>query len=106
MINEEISNYIFLNDVDLKGDIAFVFGTDNARKNAVEKVVELYVKGLVPKIIFSGGVNVYSGVIEAEEMAKEAIKLGVPKKDILIENKSANTLENVLFSLKVIDTKL
>ena len=57
MTDSEITKYIFLDDVEPKGDIAFVFGTWNAWKPSVEKAVELYKKGLVPKMIFSGGVN-------------------------------------------------
>ncbi len=106
MTNEEITDYIFLDDTDLKGDIAFVFGTWNAWKESVEKAVELYKNGSIPKIIFSGGVNKKTGIIESEAMTEEAIKLGVPRNDVLIENKSTNTLENVLFSLEVIDKKL
>ncbi len=106
MTSEEITNYIFLDDTDLKGDIAFVFGTWNAWKGSVEKATELYKSGFVPKLIFSGGINKKTGVIEGEAMAEEAIKLGVPRNDVLIENKSTNTLENVLFSLGVIDKEL
>src|SRR5690349_18404465 len=104
--NEEITDYIFLDDIELRGDIAFVFGTWNARKGSVEKAVELYKNGSVPKMIFSGGMNKETGVVEGEAMAEEAIKLGVPRSDVLIENKSTNTLENVLFSLEVIDKVL
>ena len=47
MTNEEITDYIFLDDTDLKGDIAFVFGTWNAWKESVEKAVELYKNGFL-----------------------------------------------------------
>ena len=106
MDNEQITKYIFIDDADLRGDIAFVFGTWNAWKGSVEKAVELYKKGLTPKMIFSGGVNKKTRVIEGEAMAEEAIKLGVLREDVFIENKSTNTLENVLFSLNVIDKNL
>ena len=106
MNTEETTNYIFLDDIEPKGDIAFVFGTGNARKDSVEKAVEIYKKGLVPKIIFSGGLNKKYGILEGETMAKEAIKLGVPEKNVLTENKSTNTLENILFSIQVIDKEI
>jgi uncharacterized SAM-binding protein YcdF (DUF218 family) len=106
MTNEEITKYIFLDDADLNGDIAFVFGTWNAWKGSVGKATELYKNKWVPKMIFSGGVNKKTGVIEGEAMAEEAIKLGVAREDVLIENKSTNTLENVLFSLEVIDKEI
>lgn len=103
---KEITNYIFLDDKKPNGDIALVFGTWNAWKESVEKTAELYKKGFVPKIIVSGGANPINGVIESDLMAIELEKLGVAKKDILIENKSTNTLENVLFSIAVIDKEL
>ncbi|MDP3763236.1 MAG: YdcF family protein [bacterium] len=106
MNTEEITNYVFLEDFDPKGDIAFVFGTWNAWKGSVEKAVEIYKKGLVPKMIFSGGLNKKYGIVEGEAMAKEAVKLGIPEKDTLAENESTNTLENVLFSIQVMDKEL
>lgn len=106
MNEKEITDYIFLDDFNPKGDIAFVFGTWNAHKESVQKAVDLYKSGLVPKIIFSGGLNPKYSVIEAPAMALEAIGLGVPQGDILIEDKSTNTLENVVFSLKVIEKEI
>ncbi len=106
MNEKEITDYIFLDDPNPKGDIAFVFGTWNAHKESVQKAVDLYKSGLVPKIIFSGGLNPKYSVIEAPAMALEAIGLGVPKGGILIEDKSTNTLENVVFSLKVIEKEI
>lgn len=103
---DEITKYIFLDDIEPQGDIAFVFGTGNSWKESIEKTVELYKKGLTSKIIFSGGFNKKYGIIEGEAMAKQAVKLGVNKKDILIENKSTNTLENDLFSIQIIDSEI
>jgi uncharacterized SAM-binding protein YcdF (DUF218 family) len=106
MTKQEMTDYIFLDDKNPKGDIALVFGTWNAWQGSIEKAAELYTKKLVPKIIVSGGVNPKTKEIEGDKMAKELIALDIPKEDILIENKSTNTLENVLFSLDVIDRKI
>lgn len=106
MTISEITNYIFIEDKDLKGDIALVFGTWNAWKGSTEKAAELYKQGLVSKIIVSGGVNNESGMIEGDMMADEIIKLGVPKSDVLIENKSTNTLENVVFSREILEKEI
>jgi uncharacterized SAM-binding protein YcdF (DUF218 family) len=103
---DEITEYIFLNDENPTGDIAFVFGTWNAWKESVVKAADLYKKGFIPKIIVSGGLNPTTGIIEGDMMAEELKKLGVLKNDILVENKSTNTLENVLFSMQVIDKTL
>jgi uncharacterized SAM-binding protein YcdF (DUF218 family) len=106
MTNKETTDYIFLENKDLKGDIAFVFGTWNARKESVKKAVELYENKLVPKIIFSGGKNRNTGIVEGVALAQEAINAGVSQKDILIEDESTNTLENVVFSIHKIDEEL
>jgi len=106
MNTEEITNYIFLDDKNPSGDIALVFGTWNAWRESVEKAAELYKNGFVPRIIVSGGVNPTNEVIEGDLMGKELEKLGVPKKNILIENRSTNTLENGLFSIAIIDKEL
>lgn len=103
---EEITKYIFLEDTDPSGDIALVFGTWDAWKESVDKAAALYKIGLVPKIIVSGGANPKSGVVEGDLMAKELKKVGVPEIDILRENRSRNTLENVLFSKEIIEREI
>ena len=106
MTTEEITNYIFLEDQDLRADIAFVFGTWNAWRESIEKAAELYKGRLVPKVIVSGGLNKQTGVVEGDLMVNELVNSGVPREDILVENRSTNTLENVLFPKDVIDNML
>lgn len=106
MTNEEITNYIFLDDADQSGDIGFVFGTWNAFYDACKKAAEVCNKGLVPKLVVSGGVNKRSGLNEGDLMAQEIMKQGVSQGDIFNENKSTNTLENVLFSKEILDQKI
>ena len=72
----------------------------------MQKVAEIYKKGLVPKIVLSGGFNVEYGVVEADEMLKELVALSIPRECVLIENRSTNTLENVLFSIEIIEKEL
>lgn len=99
-----ITKYIFLDSKPQKADLAFVFGT--RFEDALRVAFNLYKNGLVPKILVSGGLNKYSHKIEAEEMARELIAMGVPAENILSESKSTNTLENVLFSRQVIEDKI
>jgi uncharacterized SAM-binding protein YcdF (DUF218 family) len=90
---------------DLKsGDCIFVVGSSKAVQYRLPKAVELYKQGRARKILFSGGVKWgESDHPEAIALKNEAIKLGVPEEDILIENQSLHTLENVLASLLVLD---
>lgn len=98
-----ISKYIFLESNLQKADMALVFGTHH--REAINKVYELYYNGFISKILVSGGINKVTGENEAIEMSKKLIEFGVKKDDIIIENQSTNTLENVLFSKKIIEEK-
>ena len=98
----QVTEYIFIEDIDTRGDIALVFGTTHAWEGLTEYAVDLYKQKLVPKLLFSGGEIINTGITEAEAMAEKAQMLGVPTQDILIETASKSTLENVLFSRKII----
>lgn len=101
---KKITDYIFLESKPQKADLAIIFGT--LHKEPLEKVFQLYKEGVVPKILLSGGINKITGQIEAEEMAKILITMGVKKEDLILENKSTNTLENVLFSKEKIEQEI
>lgn len=101
---KKITDYIFLKPNPQKADLALVFGTRHSE--AINKVFELYHDGLVPKILVSGGINRVTEENEAKEMSDKLIKLGVKRDDIILENKSTNSLENVLFSKQVIDERI
>ena len=101
---KKITDYIFLKSDPQKADLALVFGTRH--QEAINKVFELYRGGLAPKILVSGGINRATGENEAKEMSDKLIKLGVKMDDIILENESTNSLENVLFSKQIIDKKI
>ena len=73
------------------------FNTDIARRAA-----ELYHQGYAPKILFTGGLgrNTEGMLPEAEAVrfAKVAMECGVPEGDIILEDKSRNTKENIEFT--------
>ncbi|MNP35373.1 hypothetical protein D3C76_1287010 [compost metagenome] len=54
-------------------------------------------------ILFSGGVMGTDSKSEAYLMAEKAYSLGVNPYDIILEEKSTNTLENVILSKPIID---
>jgi uncharacterized SAM-binding protein YcdF (DUF218 family) len=101
---KKITDYIFLESNPQKADLALVFGTRHPE--AINKVYELYRDRLIPKILVSGGLNRVNGENEAKEMSQKLIELGVEKEDIILEDQSINSLENVLFSKKVIEEKI
>ena len=73
------------------------FNTDIARRAA-----QLYLQGYAPKILFTGGLGRNTeGLLpepEAVRFAKAAMECGVPEADIILEDKSTNTKENILFT--------
>lgn len=105
MINriKQITKYIFIDSGVVKSDIALIFGTKY--DEPVYEAVKLYEDGKIRYILFSGGINKHTDENEAQRMLRLAIFLGIPKEKIIIEDKSANTLENVLFSKSIIDKK-
>lgn len=101
---QQITDYIFLPPDPQSCDIGFVFGTRLA--GPVERAHEAYALGLVPRLVLSGGKNRHTGVVEADRMASELTGRGVPADCLLLENRSSNTLENVLLSREVIENRL
>ncbi len=63
--------------------------------------VDLYHQGYASKIILAGGYNPDDKLIEAEEMKKLTLALGVTEEDVLLESKSTSTQENLVFSNKI-----
>ena len=69
--------------------------------------VDLYKLGKIKKILISGGTSRIIGEKrkEAENILPFLIRLGIPKKDILIEKESRNTHENALFSKDILKNR-
>jgi uncharacterized SAM-binding protein YcdF (DUF218 family) len=78
----------------------------NPASNRLLDAVALYKKGIIKKILISGG----DGDIMRQKIPEAAAskpflwQLGVKEEDILLENESKNTYENALFCKKYLDT--
>ncbi|HEM3678392.1 TPA: YdcF family protein [Streptococcus suis] len=64
----------------------------------IEKGIAIYQKHPSSKLIMSGGQGPDEIIAEGQAMANYALEKGVPAEDILIENQSTNTEENLKFS--------
>lgn len=87
-----------------------VFGNSMLIKERVNTAYDAYKSGRIKKVIFSGGSNGVSNqnndtVAEAVKMRELAIKLGIKEEDILIDDKSNNSFENVKNSFDLIKNK-
>lgn len=99
-----IWDYHHLNHQLKKADCIFVLGSHDTR--VAEYAADLFLQGLSPYTIFSGGLGSLTASIfkkpEAEIFADIAIARGVPQDKIIIENKSTNTGENVQFTREIL----
>lgn len=65
----------------------------------IRKALELYQKGSIKKVILTGG-RAPGEMTEAEAAKKYLINLGVAKKNIVIENRSSTTTEQIQYLRK------
>src|SRR5690606_24650942 len=100
-----LSDYLFIPDELFPADFAIVFGMTGWRR-PLERALRLYRDGLVRRLVFTGGFNPRIGVAEAEAMAAEALRLGIPQGDFLVDDKATNTAENVANARRLIDADL
>lgn len=87
-----------------------VFGNSMLIHERATTAVLAYKAGIIKKIIFSGGISGVSNqnnekISEAIRMKKVAIDMGVNESDILIDEKSNNTFENIENSFKLINNE-
>ena len=64
------------------------------------QAVELYKRGVIKKIVFTGGSGrvLHPEMKEGGYISRYLLNFGVPQKDFLIESESNNTHENALFT--------
>ena len=95
-----IWDYLCLHQPPQKADVIVGFGNFNT--DIARRAAELYHQGFAPKILFTGGLGRNTeGLLpepEAVRFAKVAMECGVPEYDIILEDKSTNTKENILFT--------
>jgi uncharacterized SAM-binding protein YcdF (DUF218 family) len=87
-----------------KADCIFVLGSHDIR--VAEYASDLFLQRYAPYIIFSGGRGSLTiGTFkkpEADIFSEIAIKKGIPRDKIIIENKSTNTGENIQFTKEIL----
>ena len=100
-----IWDYLGMHRQPQKADVIVGFGNFNT--NIARRAAELYLQGYAPKVLFTGGLGRNTeGLLpepEAVRFAKVAMERGVPEKDILIEDRSTNTKENIEFTRRLLE---
>ena len=87
-------------------DLLFVFGTRRGVPETVDAAVDLWRRGLFRHALVSGGPTEGDSVTECTVIKAGLAAGGVPANAILEEHRAANTGENVIFSLPVIEAAL
>lgn len=92
-------------EVKDKCDIGFIFGGVSMIPFRVENGIELYNEKLVDRLLVSGGVgfqNLDRKNTEASKMRRYLLERGIPEQDILVEDSSRSTLENIRNTLQML----
>ena len=101
---EKLWNYHQLHHELAPADIIMVLCSHDT--SVAEHGAQLFLDGWAPLLIFSGGLGAITKHLwrepEADQFASIAVKMGVPRERILIENRSTNTGENVAFTKQLL----
>lgn len=102
-----IWDYLGLHQQPQKADVIVGFGNFNT--DIARRAAELYLQGYAPRVLFTGGLGRNTDGLfqepEAVKFARVAMACGVPEADILIEDKSANTRENIEFTRNLLEAR-
>ena len=102
-----IWDYLGMHQPPETADVIVGFGNFNT--NIARRAAELYLQGLAPLVLFTGGLGRNTeGLLpepEAVRFARVAMECGVPEKAIVQEPNSANTAENILFTRRLLEER-
>ena len=85
-------------------DLIFVFGTRLTEPAVI--AADLYRRRLAPYVVLTGGADRQADRLnEAEHHQGLLLAAGVPADSLIVENRSSNTYENVLFALPLIEER-
>jgi hypothetical protein len=106
--NKKLFDYLYLEDKPQKADLIIGFGHFDMK--IPDRCATLYKKGFAEKIIFTGGIGAGSADLNMPEADAffEYIKkasTNIPTEDIIIENRSTNTGENLRFTMAILKDK-
>lgn len=104
---KKLWDYHLMHHTPAASDCILVLGSHDTR--VAERGARLYLQGLAPILIFSGGLGRLTkeqwSETEADLFARIAVEMGVPQEAILIENQSTNTGENILFTQQLLQAQ-
>jgi len=105
ILAKNIWDYMLMHHTLKPMDAIFALGSNDTK--VALRATELYLQGYGSWVICAGGNGKDSRFLrpEAEIFSKIIIDAGVPRDKVIIENKSANTGENILFVKKLLQER-
>ena len=103
---EHITQTVFVASESQLTDLLFIFGTSTIDNEILESVARDCLQGRFSKVLvtgLSGRLYDETGKPVARIMRDELIARGVPSDIILVQDRSTNTLEDVVFSLDILE---
>ncbi len=100
IVFQNMAEFLNIKDKLERSDIILVLAGDSNGER-VSQAVELYKAGWAPKILMSGGPAVWH-LTYAKNMRAQATSLGVPENDVVLQDRSKSTLEDIKFSYEEI----
>ena len=103
---EHVTQTVFAAPESQPVELLFVFGTSSIDSEILDAVARDYLQGRFPKVLatgLSGRLYHETGSPLASIMRDEFIARGVPSDVILVQDRSTNTLEDVVFSLDILE---
>jgi hypothetical protein len=105
MIDQEITDLLFVDDGPEHAGLALVFDSiePECSSQRARHAVRLYQAGFVPRVLLSGGGSHRDTPETAPGVMLRVVSgLGVPRKAVLVEDRSRNTFENVANSVALL----
>ena len=100
-------DYMRLEQPLRKSDLVIAMGSHDLR--VAEHAARLFLDGWAPTLICSGGLGRLTEgawqVSEASRFSRIAMEMGVPEENIILEDRSSNTAENLIFTRALCNRK-
>jgi uncharacterized SAM-binding protein YcdF (DUF218 family) len=97
----QAGNILVINDTPIKADTIIVLAGDH-KGDRTNFGVSLFKEGYSKNLVLTGGILYYKYTI-AELMKRQALELGVPDKNIIVEAEAKNTWGNAIYSKKIME---
>ena len=94
-----VGDWLVVNQNPVRSDAIIVLGGGPIQR--IAEGVSLYKKGYAPRIIVSGGAPALPFESQADIMSQQAMDMGVPMSDIILENRSWTTYQNALYTERI-----